>query len=76
MLVTVHAPRVWQDLNNATFAAAARKHPNTTVADWHSAAQQHPEWLYPDGTHVRPEYAYEYAQIVKTAALGPLPAKK
>ena len=54
VLVTVHAPRLWQDPNNEIFAAAAQTHPNTTVADWHAAASEHPEWLYPDGTHVRP----------------------
>ena len=75
MLVTVHAPRPWQDPNNSIFAAAAQTHPNTTLADWHAAASEHPEWLYPDGTHVRPEYAYQYAEIVKAAALG-LPPRR
>jgi peptidoglycan/LPS O-acetylase OafA/YrhL len=75
VLVSVNAPRVWQDLNNSTFVSVAERHHNTVIADWHSAASEHPEWLYPDGTHVRPEWAYEYAQIVKTAAYGPLDGK-
>ena len=73
VLVNVHAPRVWQDLNNSMFVSVAKKHPNTVVADWHSAAREHPEWLYPDGTHVRPEWAYQYAAIVQRAAFGPAP---
>jgi peptidoglycan/LPS O-acetylase OafA/YrhL len=71
VLVTVHVPRPWQDLNNETFAEAAQAHANTTVADWHAAAQAHPEWLYEDGVHVRPEYASEFAEIIRAAALDP-----
>ena len=32
VLVTVHAPRLWQDPNNEIFAEAAERHPNTTLA--------------------------------------------
>ena len=76
VLVTVHAPRLWQDPNNEIFAEAAERHPNTTLADWNSAANEHPEWLYPDGTHVRPEYAYQYAAIVRAAALDPVSTER
>jgi hypothetical protein len=76
VLVTVHAPRLWQDPNNEIFFAAAREHANVVVADWNAAASEHPEWLYADGTHVRPEWAYQYADIVKRAAFGPMPAKQ
>jgi peptidoglycan/LPS O-acetylase OafA/YrhL len=76
VLVTVHVPRPWQDLNNETFAEAAEGHANTTVADWHAAAQEHPEWLYEDGVHVRPEYASEFAEIIRAAALDPVAAHK
>jgi hypothetical protein len=75
VLVNDHAPRVWQDMNNSMFVSVAKKHPNTVVADWHSAAGEHPEWLYPDGTHVRPEWAYQYAAIVQRAAFGPAATK-
>jgi peptidoglycan/LPS O-acetylase OafA/YrhL len=61
VLVTVHAPRLWQDPNNEIFAAAA---------------SEHPEWLYTDGTHVRPEWAYQFADVVKRAAFGPRTAKQ
>jgi hypothetical protein len=74
VLVNVLAPRVWQDLNNSMFDQVVREHPNTVLADWHAAAEGHPEWLYPDGTHVRPEWAYEYAKVVRAAALDPRPA--
>jgi hypothetical protein len=76
VLVTVHTPRLWQDPNNAIFRAAAERYPNTTIADWNSVAAEHPEWFYPDGTHVRPEYAYHYADVVKAAALDPIATQK
>ena len=62
--------------NNSIFVAAAKKHANTDVADWHEVAREHPEWLYPDGTHVRPEWAYQYAAVVQRAAFGPAPTRK
>jgi len=76
VLVNVNVPRVWQNPDNELFTEAAAEHPNVTVADWNSVAQEHPEWLYPDGTHLRPEYAYHYADLVKQAALGPASASK
>jgi peptidoglycan/LPS O-acetylase OafA/YrhL len=75
VLVTVHVPRPWQDVNNETFAGSAQAHANTTVADWHAAAEEHPEWLYEDGVHVRPEYASEFAEIIRAAALDPAAAQ-
>src|SRR5439155_6277683 len=59
-ILNLHVPRPWQDLNNATLAAAARAHPNVALLDWNTAASAHPEWLWDDGIHLRPAGAAAY----------------
>ncbi len=66
-LLNLHVPRPWQDLNNATLAAAARSHPNVRLLDWNTAASAHPEWLYNDGIHLRPAGAAAYRDLILDA---------
>jgi len=66
-LLNLHVPRPWQDLNNATLAAAARAHPNVALLDWNAAASAHPEWLWDDGIHLRPAGAAAYRDLILDA---------
>jgi hypothetical protein len=66
-LLNLHVPRPWQDLNNATLAAAARAHPNVRLLDWNTAASAHPEWLWDDGIHLRPSGAAAYRDLILDA---------
>ena len=66
-LLNLHVPRPWQDLNNATLAAAARAHPNVALLDWNVAASAHPEWLWNDGIHLRPAGAAAYRDLILDA---------
>jgi hypothetical protein len=66
-LLNLHVPRPWQDLNNATLAAAARAHPNVRLLDWNTAASAHPEWLWDDGIHLRPAGAAAYRDLILDA---------
>jgi hypothetical protein len=66
-LLNLHVPRAWQDLNNATLAAAARAHPNVALLDWDAAASAHPEWLWDDGIHLRPAGAAAYRDLILDA---------
>jgi len=66
-LLNLHVPRPWQDLNNATLAAAARAHPNVALLDWNTAASAHPEWLWDDGIHLRPAGAAAYRDLILDA---------
>jgi hypothetical protein len=54
--------------------AAHRRHPRRVrVIDWARMAAGHGEWLYGDGTHLRPSGALAYARVLATALrwIGP-----
>ena len=67
VLLSVHVPRPWQDLNNRILTEAAHNHPNVHLVDWDTAASAHPEWLWPDGIHLRPEGAAAYRDLIEGA---------
>jgi hypothetical protein len=67
VLLSVHVPRPWQDLNNRILTEAAHSHPNVRLVDWNAAASAHPEWLWPDGIHLRPEGAAAYRDLIEGA---------
>jgi lysophospholipase L1-like esterase len=48
-------------------AAAAERHSNITLVDWHAAASEHPEWFVGDGTHLDPAGARAYAETIRQA---------
>jgi peptidoglycan/LPS O-acetylase OafA/YrhL len=67
LLVNAKVNRSWQDLNNSRMAAAAERHSNITLVDWHAAASEHPEWFVGDGTHLDPAGARAYAETIRQA---------
>ena len=69
VFANVHAPRGWQNPNNALLAAATRRYPNVVVANWNRLASAHPSWFYSDGIHmpIGGDGAHAYAQLLKTA---------
>jgi peptidoglycan/LPS O-acetylase OafA/YrhL len=69
IMLDVHVPRPWQDLNNRILIEAARAHPKVRLVDWNAAATAHPEWLWDDGIHLRPGGAAAYRALV-VATLG------
>src|SRR3954464_6846337 len=53
------APAIWRARNN---------HPHRVqVLDWASLGARHPDWLWGDGTHLRPRGARAYARLVRHA---------
>ena len=67
VLLSVYVPRPWQDLNNRILTEAAHNHPNVHLVDWNAAASAHPEWVWPDGIHLRPEGAAAYRDLIEGA---------
>jgi hypothetical protein len=67
IVLNLHVPRPWQDVNNVTLAAAARNHPSVRLLDWNSAAAAHHEWLWDDGIHLRPAGAAAYRDLILNA---------
>jgi lysophospholipase L1-like esterase len=64
LLVNAKVERPWQDLVNERLAAAAERHDNAVLVDWHATAEEHPEWFAEDGAHLRPEGARALAQLI------------
>jgi len=68
-LVTVFVPRSWERSNNRTIRKCAESFPGSrvTVVDWNRLARSHPEWLYSDGTHLKPTGAKGFARLIDQA---------
>jgi hypothetical protein len=67
VIVNAKVPRPWEEQVNDTLAAGVKRYKNAVLVDWHGYASQHPEFLYDDGTHLRPEFAAAYADYVAQA---------
>lgn len=67
VIVTDHAPRYWEEENNALFKSEVRRYPSARIADWDAAARAEPAWLYSDGVHmpIGGAGAYAWARLVK-----------
>ena len=68
LFVTVHVPsEVRQNTNNRRINELPAKYENVKVLDWFSVAVAHPEYLYSDKTHIRPEGQQVYANLMMQA---------
>ncbi len=67
--LTIHAERSWVKSNNKMLRRCDGDYAadRVRIIDWDWAASRHPEWLYADGIHLRPEGAKAYARIVDLA---------
>jgi hypothetical protein len=63
IFVTVKVPLDWEGPNNGVIESAAA-YPNVVIADWKSLGGSHPEIFGDDETHVGPEGAAWYVNLV------------
>ena len=69
VIVTIAVPRRWEDPTNALLRSVAAAHPkNVVIADWHAAAQGHPEYFVKDGVHLTIPGARAFAATIAAAA--------
>jgi len=73
VLVNTYEARPWEHEVNAAIAAASR-HPNVVMANWHVAIEHRTWLLWPDGVHPRPPGARLYARVVVAAIQATQPA--
>jgi hypothetical protein len=67
-LALVTPLRSWRPLPAPAIWRAARNHPRRVrVLDWAGLSVRHPEWLWGDGTHLRPGGARAYARLLHCA---------
>jgi len=68
LFVTVHVPsEVRQNTNNRRINELTSRYENIKVLDWYSIALAHPEYLYSDKIHIRPEGQKVYADLMMQA---------
>ncbi len=68
LFVTVHVPsEVRQNTNNRRINELPLRYENVKVLDWYSIALAHPEYLYSDKIHIRPEGQKIYADLMMQA---------
>lgn len=72
-LVNLKVPRSWEKKNNRMLSKCDSKFRSDQVVllDWNALASQHPEYLYADGIHLRPEGAKAFARMVEKAVSAP-----
>lgn len=62
----------WEEGNNTLIRALPDKFPNVTVVDWKLLVDPNPDWVYDDGTHLRPRGQVAYTEAVMAALGRPL----
>ena len=62
----------WEEGNNTLIRALPDKFPNVSVLDWKLLVDPHPEWVYDDGTHLRPKGQVAYTEAIMKALGRPL----
>lgn len=68
LFLTIHVPsEPRQSINNRLINALPSRYGNVKVLDWYSIAEQYPEYLYSDKTHLRPAGASFYADLIMQA---------
>ena len=68
LFVTVHVPsEVRQNTNNRRINELPARYENVKVLDWYAIAAAHPEYLYSDKIHIRPEGQKVYADLMMQA---------
>lgn len=68
--VDVQAPRSWEARVNSALRKAVRQHPGSALVPWRAVIAGHPQLLWGDRIHPRPEGARLYARTLSTAVAG------
>ena len=67
VLVNTRNVRDWMEGTNYELGRAPERHANVTVIDWFGASEGHDEYFAGDGTHLTPEGADAYVQLIYNA---------
>jgi peptidoglycan/LPS O-acetylase OafA/YrhL len=70
IFVTARVNQRWQDEVNSHLLASVEDWPNAEVIDWKGLSQDHPDWFYDDQTHLKPDGAANYAQLLAGQVSG------
>jgi hypothetical protein len=57
--------RHWEGPNNSIISTGVAQYPNTTLIDWQTAGNSHPEYFLEDGIHLDPKGYPFYAGLIE-----------
>jgi hypothetical protein len=66
VFVNVKVPRSWEEPNNEVISEGVERYEKAVLVDWHSASENHPEYFYNDGYHLRPKAQKVYADLLSS----------
>ena len=64
VFLSLKVTRSWEDGNNEVIRQGVERHRRAVLVDWRAALEEHPEVLWDDGTHLRPERASFYVELL------------
>ncbi|MDE2934191.1 MAG: acyltransferase family protein [Chloroflexota bacterium] len=65
VFLTLRVNRSWEKGNNEVIREGVERHEGAFLVDWRAAIEEHPEVLWKDGTHLRPEWASFYVELLE-----------
>ena len=71
IFVNLRVSMAWEATNNAMLAENVADYANALLVDWHGESSGHPEYVWEDGVHLRPEGARAYAELIARSLRAP-----
>ena len=65
IVVNTAVPRSWKEANNQLIADVVKRYPNTTIVDWSTISENHPEFFATDGVHLNPPGVNAYVSAIR-----------
>ncbi len=72
-LVNTRSPQNWVQTTNDALTAAADRHDNVNLIDWHEQSSGHDEYFDGDGTHLTEDGSVAYLNLIRDAVAPLLP---
>ena len=77
VLTTVQLPEdptryTFEVSSNLALHAAARRHANVRIADWHAMSDRYPGMVWSEGIHLTPMGCWAYADLIRTTLAAPV----
>ena len=65
IVVNTAVPRSWKESNNQLIQNVVSRYPNTTIIDWATISENHPEYFATDGVHLNPPGVNAYVSAIR-----------
>jgi hypothetical protein len=65
IVVNTAVPRAWKESNNQLITKIVNQYPNSTIVDWSTISENHPEYFATDGVHLNPPGVNAYVSAIR-----------